>query len=122
MTPIIGWDLGGANLKLALLEAGRITQVAQVPCPVRQDRGKFDAALKEGLALCPPRARHAVTMTGDLSDVFSDRAEGVAYLVGMMRSRARSTWRQPIGTRVPCSSPTIAETGYWSISEPPQPT
>jgi (4-(4-[2-(gamma-L-glutamylamino)ethyl]phenoxymethyl)furan-2-yl)methanamine synthase len=85
MTPIIGWDLGGANLKLALLEAGRITQVAQVPCPVRQDRGKFDAALKEGLALCPPRARHAVTMTGDLSDVFSDRAEGVAYLVGMMR-------------------------------------
>jgi probable H4MPT-linked C1 transfer pathway protein len=85
MTAIIGWDLGGANLKLALLEGGRITQVAQVPCPVRQDRGKFDAALKEGLALCPPRACHAVTVTGELSDVFCDRAEGVAYLVGMMR-------------------------------------
>lgn len=85
MNAIIGWDLGGANLKLALLEAGRITRVVQIPCPVRQDRGKFDAALKEGLALCPPRACHAVTMTGELSDVFSDRAEGVAYLVGMMR-------------------------------------
>jgi probable H4MPT-linked C1 transfer pathway protein len=85
MTSIVGWDLGGANLKVALLEGGRITQVAQVPCPVRQDRGKFDAALEAALAFCPASARHAVTMTGELSDVFSDRAEGVAYLVDMMR-------------------------------------
>lgn len=85
MTSFVGWDLGGANLKLALVEAGRVTQVAQIPCPVRQDRGKFNASLKEALALCPAFARHAVTMTGELSDVFSDRAEGVAYLVEMMR-------------------------------------
>jgi len=85
MTAIIGWDLGGANLKLALLEGGHITRVVQVPCPVRQDRGKFDAALKEALALCPASARHAVTMTGELSDVFTDRAEGIAYLVSMMQ-------------------------------------
>ena len=85
MTSIIGWDLGGANLKLALLEGGRIARVVQVPCPVRQDRDKFDAALKEALALCPASARHAVTMTGELSDVFTDRVEGVAYLVSMMR-------------------------------------
>ncbi len=84
-TAIIGWDLGGANLKLARLEAGRIVSVAQIPCPLRQDRGKFDAALDAALALCPPSARHAVTMTGELSDVFADRAEGVAYLVAMMR-------------------------------------
>ncbi|HMK40525.1 MAG TPA: hydantoinase/oxoprolinase family protein [Methyloceanibacter sp.] len=85
MTSIIGWDLGGANLKLALLEGGRIAQVVQVPCPVRQDRDKFDAALKEALSLCPASVRHAVTMTGELSDVFTERAEGVAYLVSMMR-------------------------------------
>jgi probable H4MPT-linked C1 transfer pathway protein len=85
MTAIIGWDLGGANLKLARLEEGRIADVAQIPCPLRQDRGKFDAALAEALPLCPPSPRHAVTMTGELSDVFADRAEGVAYLVAMMR-------------------------------------
>ena len=89
MTSVIGWDLGGANLKLACAEAGRITQVAQVPCPVRQDRSKFDACLGEALKLCPPGAsppgaRHAVTMTGELSDVFADRAEGVSYLVALM--------------------------------------
>jgi probable H4MPT-linked C1 transfer pathway protein len=85
MTPVIGWDLGGANLKLAHLKDGRLVQVAQIPCPVRQDVGKFDAALEQGLLLCPAGAAHAVTMTGELSDVFVDRAEGVAYLVDMMR-------------------------------------
>ena len=85
MTSVIGWDLGGANLKLAHLADGRLVQVAQIPCPVRQDVGKFDAALEEGLLLCPADAAHAVTMTGELSDVFVDRAEGVAYLVDMMR-------------------------------------
>ncbi|HLC08500.1 MAG TPA: hydantoinase/oxoprolinase family protein [Methyloceanibacter sp.] len=85
MTTIVGWDLGGANLKLARIEKGRAVHVAQIPCPIRQDVSKFDAALEEALRLCPPGAAHAVTMTGELSDVFSDRAEGVAYLVDMMR-------------------------------------
>jgi probable H4MPT-linked C1 transfer pathway protein len=87
MTGVIGWDLGGANVKLARAERGHITHVAQLPCPVRQDRSKFDAALEKALELCPSDAgtRHAVTMTGELSDVFQDRAEGVAYLVALMR-------------------------------------
>ncbi|HEX2448137.1 MAG TPA: hydantoinase/oxoprolinase family protein [Methyloceanibacter sp.] len=83
---VMGWDLGGANLKLAQIDDGRVTRVACIPCPLRQDRSKFDAALDEALPLCPPGAAHAVTMTGELSDVFSGRAEGVAYLVDMMRS------------------------------------
>jgi probable H4MPT-linked C1 transfer pathway protein len=82
---VIGWDLGGANLKLARLEGGRVVDVAQIPCPIRQDRSKFDAALANALPSCAPGAAHAVTMTGELSDAFSDRAEGVAYLVDMMR-------------------------------------
>jgi len=86
MTSVVGWDLGGANLKLAVLEGGRLVHVAQIPCPIRQDVSKFDTALDEALPLCPRGARHAVTMTGELSDVFSDRAEGVAYLVDMMRN------------------------------------
>jgi probable H4MPT-linked C1 transfer pathway protein len=85
MTSIVGWDLGGANLKLARVEGEQVMQVAQIPCPIRQDRGKFDAALEEALKLCPGEARHAVTMTGELSDVFRDRAEGVVYLVALMR-------------------------------------
>lgn len=85
MTCVIGWDLGGANLKLARVEGGRALHVAQIPCPIRPDRSKFDAALGQALELCPQGASHAVTMTGELSDVFADRAEGVSYLVALMR-------------------------------------
>jgi probable H4MPT-linked C1 transfer pathway protein len=82
---VIGWDLGGANVKLARIEGRRVVQATLIPCPLRQEPGKFDAALAEAFPLCPPGAVHAVTMTGELSDVFSDRARGVAYLVEMMR-------------------------------------
>jgi len=85
MVSVVGWDLGGANLKVAHLADGRLVQAAQIPCLIRQDAGKFDTALEQGLLLCPAGATHAVTMTGELSDVFVDRAEGVAYLVDMMR-------------------------------------
>jgi probable H4MPT-linked C1 transfer pathway protein len=83
---VIGWDLGGANFKLARIEGRRAVQVTLIPCPLRQEPGKFDAALAEAFPLCPPGAVHAVTMTGELSDVFTDRARGVAYLVEMMRN------------------------------------
>ena len=80
----MGWDLGGANLKLAQAEDGRITTVTQIPCPQIADPSKFDQALDEAMRLCPAGARHAVTMTGELSDVFPSRAAGVAYLTGLM--------------------------------------
>ena len=66
MSAIVGWDLGGANLKLALMEGARVTRVEQIPCPLVPHRGKFDTALAETLKLCPEGASHAVTMTGEL--------------------------------------------------------
>jgi (4-(4-[2-(gamma-L-glutamylamino)ethyl]phenoxymethyl)furan-2-yl)methanamine synthase len=84
MTSVIGWDLGGANVKVALIEHGRVAHVAQIPCPPLADRGKFNAGIAAAVALVPGTARHAVTMTGELSDVFADRREGVAYLVDLM--------------------------------------
>ena len=83
-----GWDLGGANLKLAEARDGRIRSVAQIPCPRIADPEKFNQALTEALTLCTEDGRHAVTMTGELSDVFPARAAGVAYLTGLMRKEA----------------------------------
>lgn len=85
MAAVFGWDLGGANLKLACVEDGRVMAVSQIPCPLLADRSKFDHALEEGIKLCDAPGTHAVTMTGELSDVFATRAEGVAYLVALMR-------------------------------------
>ncbi len=99
MSAIVGWDLGGANLKLAVLDGVRVVQVVQIPCPLVANRGKFDTAVAEALALCPDGASHAVTMTGELSDVFEDRAEGVAYLVALMRDTVGDAPLQIYGGR-----------------------
>jgi probable H4MPT-linked C1 transfer pathway protein len=85
MTRVFGWDLGGANVKLARVEGGCVVNVAQIPCPIISERSKFDGAVDAALPLISSPALHAVTMTGELSDVFSDRAEGVAYLVELMQ-------------------------------------
>jgi len=85
MTRVFGWDLGGANVKLAHIDGGRVVQVAQIPCPIIPERRKFDEAVDVALPLISSSALHAITMTGELSDVFNDRAEGVTYLVELMQ-------------------------------------
>ena len=86
MAICFGWDLGGVNVKLARVEDGRVASVTQIPCPALTEPRKFDLAVEESLGLVgDSNASHAVTMTGELSDVFASRYEGVAYLVGLMR-------------------------------------
>ena len=99
MTRVFGWDLGGANVKLACVDGGRVAHVAQIPCPIISEPRKFDVAVETALPLISSPALHAVTMTGELSDVFSDRAEGVAYLVELMqRVTASQTLRVYAGS------------------------
>jgi (4-(4-[2-(gamma-L-glutamylamino)ethyl]phenoxymethyl)furan-2-yl)methanamine synthase len=88
MIRVIGWDVGGANVKLAAVANGRVESVAQIPCPLIPDRAKFDQAVAAALPLIGDPAVHAVTMTGELSDVFESREDGVAYLVDLMVTTA----------------------------------
>lgn len=83
---IIGWDVGGANLKAALLDGnGELQQVLQVPCALWRGLSELEAAidmvLKE-LAFKP--AMHAVTMTGELVDLFANRQTGVRSISQVM--------------------------------------
>jgi probable H4MPT-linked C1 transfer pathway protein len=71
-------------VKLAGAVALRDVQVAQLASPIEAQGSNDDAPVDKALALLCPPALHAVTMSGELSDVFSDRAEGVAYLVDLM--------------------------------------
>jgi probable H4MPT-linked C1 transfer pathway protein len=85
---VIGWDIGGANAKLAAVTDGRVESVTQIPCPLIPDRAKFDQAVEAALSLIRTPAVHAVTMTGELSDVFESREDGVAYIVDLMVATA----------------------------------
>jgi probable H4MPT-linked C1 transfer pathway protein len=80
---IVGWDVGGAHLKAALVEAGQVVDVMQVPCTLWQGMEAIDAALASVRARWPQArdACQAVTMTGEMVDLFPDREAGVAALV-----------------------------------------
>ena len=83
-----GLDVGGAHLKLAQVDAdGRVVAALQVPCRLWQGLDQLDAALDEALARARPAGALAVTMTGELADIFPDRATGVRRLVGHLGTR-----------------------------------
>lgn len=84
LTSIIGWDIGGAHVKAARVEDGRVTAVVQRPCPLWLGLDRLDteiAAIRDALG---PAALHAATMTGELADAFASRAEGVAYIAATL--------------------------------------
>lgn len=84
---IIGWDIGGAHLKLARVEDGAVVDVRQLPCPLWLGLDRLRAAIDEGLAGWPSGAAHAVTMTGELTDLFASRTEGVRALLETVEAR-----------------------------------
>ncbi|MGF3025925.1 hydantoinase/oxoprolinase family protein [Methylobacterium aquaticum] len=79
---VIGWDLGGVHVKAALVEEGRVQAVVQAPCPLWNGLPALDATFAALPDWAREPARHAVTMTGELTDCFTDRADGVAQLAG----------------------------------------
>jgi probable H4MPT-linked C1 transfer pathway protein len=85
---VIGWDVGGAHLKAARVAAcGAVERVLQLPCPLWQGIEHLEAALAQALPALGSAPVHAVTMTGEMVDLFPDRAEGVARLLGVLKGR-----------------------------------
>ncbi|MGE5266798.1 MAG: hydantoinase/oxoprolinase family protein [Deltaproteobacteria bacterium] len=76
-----GLDVGGAHLKVACAEDGRLTAVRQIPCPLWMGLAHLDVALQNAAPLLAEADTVAITMTGELSDVFTDRITGVETLV-----------------------------------------
>ena len=76
-----GLDVGGAHLKVACTQDGRLTAVRQFPCPLWMGLDHLDAALQKARPLLADATAVAITMTGELSDVFPDRITGVETLI-----------------------------------------
>ncbi|GAB6142369.1 hydantoinase/oxoprolinase family protein [Methylosoma difficile] len=84
----LGWDIGGAHLKAAVLDAdGKLLASYQQACPLWQGLEKLQQAVAAILAQLPERPyRHAMTMTGELVDLFDNRNEGVAQILHTMQA------------------------------------
>lgn len=88
---LVGWDLGGAHVKAALFAEGELLSVAQRACPLWLGLERFHDAIS---ALVQEWAigsdcRHAVTMTGELADIFDNRETGVFGLLNALSQHAK---------------------------------
>lgn len=84
-TDIVGWDIGGAHLKAAVISAGKMIGVYQQPCPLWKGIDQLQRAV--GLImqeLAGTDCRHAITMTGELVDLFDNRDDGVKKIIQTM--------------------------------------
>jgi len=83
MSAILGWDIGGAHVKAARVEDGVVVAAAQLPCSPHQGLGELEATLRAMRDRMGSAARHAVTMTAELSDAFADRQRGVVSIAAI---------------------------------------
>jgi len=78
----LGWDMGGAHLKIAVLDSkGRLIAVEQYPCALWRGLDQLTLLLNPILKKWAPISQHALTMSGEMVDLFSDRVSGVRTLI-----------------------------------------
>jgi len=84
---IIGWDVGGAHLKAVLINAqGHVLDAKQVYCPLWRGLNELESAI-DAILLEMQAESHAVTMTGELADIFPDRHSGVLAIAQTMQRK-----------------------------------
>ena len=93
MIEVVGWDIGGVNVKATWLAMGagpvRQVRVTSRPFEIWRDKDRLPAVLRgafsEVAPARPPQAM-AVTMSAELSDVFATKREGVSFVLESVRS------------------------------------
>ncbi|MFW5451000.1 MAG: hydantoinase/oxoprolinase family protein [Methylophagaceae bacterium] len=80
---ITGWDIGGAHLKVARCDRqGTLLHVEQFPCPLWQGIELLEQAIQAvHKKLNNQDDLAAITMTGELVDIFTDRQSGVTEIL-----------------------------------------
>jgi len=88
---IIGWDIGGANVKAAWLGMGLAdcVRVASQPFEIWREKDRLPDVLRSLTARvmqdASPHAM-AITMTAELSDIFATKREGVLFVLSGIRN------------------------------------
>ncbi|MGR9114576.1 MAG: hydantoinase/oxoprolinase family protein [Gammaproteobacteria bacterium] len=95
-TNIVGWDVGGAHIKAALLDTdGTVISVMQKACPLWKGMEFLEKTVTSILETLPNTpCRHVLTMTGELVDLFDSRDQGVARIISSMSALVPDTGMQ----------------------------
>lgn len=84
--PILGLDVGGANLKAATADGRALSH----PFALWKDPAGLPRALADLVAQFPDTEALAVTMTGELCDCFPTKRDGVNHILAAVESVSRS--------------------------------
>ena len=90
--PILGWDVGGANIKAVRIERGdgegpgRSPAVVRRPFPLWRDPDGLPGALAEIACILGEADIMAITMTAELADCFATKREGVVSVLDAFRA------------------------------------
>ena len=84
--PVLGWDVGGANLKVARIGIDGQADVLERPFPLWRESHRLPAALVEASNHLGRASTMAVTMTAELADCFATKREGVAFVLDAFRT------------------------------------
>lgn len=95
----IGFDVGGAHLKVARVEGTRLVAVRQIACPLWQGLDELDQSIREAAPLTDGANAFAITMTGELTEIFPSREAGVAAILDRLRERLTGDLRIYIGLK-----------------------
>lgn len=102
---VIGWDIGGAHVKASLIERGVVRDVAQWPCPLWQGLDRLEQVLSAARERWPATtgAAHAITMTGEMVDLFEHREAGVRALADALGASLQGSLAFYAGERGWCT-------------------
>ena len=81
---VVGFDVGGAHLKVVRAENGRIVAAQTFATPLWQGLDTLEKAFGASADLCAGASSAALTMTGELADLFSDRCAGGEALLATL--------------------------------------
>ena len=85
---IAGWDIGGAQVKVSILRQRTLIDVIQLPCPLWRGISWLEDVVDKILSqISTKQVCHAVTMTGELVDLFSERDDGVHQILATLHAR-----------------------------------
>ena len=86
--PILGWDVGGANLKAARLADDDTSEpsMLQCPFPLWREPHRLAAVLLEAADRLGGARTMAVTTTAELADCFATKREGIAFVLDAFRA------------------------------------
>ena len=115
---ISGWDIGGAHIKVARCDNnGQLIAVTQVACPLWLGIEQLEQAIETlFLELNNQADHHAITMTGELVDIFTNRQQGVSAILACLANYISPDDMVIYGAELGLITPTQAQQSWLQVA------